>query len=133
MHHININPMGCPRPRFRRFGGTYYPQAYVDYKAELEHMLSLRSIWIEGLIIFDLLEFGMPIPKSISKKKRELMLGDYHDKKPDIDNLEKGFLDACSGIIFADDNKVVAVNNKRKVYANEPYIKFIARGHKRVY
>jgi Holliday junction resolvase RusA-like endonuclease len=38
--------------------------------------------------------FVIPMPKSWSKKKRELMRGCPHQQKPDKDNLEKGLLDA---------------------------------------
>jgi len=41
-----------------------------------------------------LIEFYLPLPKSYSKKKREELMGQPHEQKPDIDNLVKGLLDA---------------------------------------
>lgn len=46
--------------------------------------------------------FVMPMPKSWSKQKREIMQGQPHQQKPDIDNLAKALLDA----VFADDCRV---------------------------
>ena len=36
----------------------------------------------------------LPLPKSLSRKKREQMAGQPHQVKPDIDNLIKSVLDA---------------------------------------
>ncbi len=44
--------------------------------------------------------FVVPMPKSWSKKRRELMVGLGHRSKPDIDNYVKGLLDA----VFDDDS-----------------------------
>ena len=44
--------------------------------------------------------FHVPMPKSWSKKRKELMVGLGHRSKPDLDNYVKGLLDAC----FDDDS-----------------------------
>jgi Holliday junction resolvase RusA-like endonuclease len=54
------------------------------------------------------------MPKSWSTKKRLSMLGEYHQSKPDIDNLVKAFLDA-----FGDDDKHVAVIHAGKYWCVE--------------
>lgn len=38
--------------------------------------------------------FYLPMPKSWSKKKRDLMRGQPHQQKPDFDNLAKSVADA---------------------------------------
>jgi Holliday junction resolvase RusA-like endonuclease len=38
--------------------------------------------------------FNVPMPKSWSNRRRLLMVGTPHRQKPDIDNLQKAFLDA---------------------------------------
>jgi len=49
--------------------------------------------------------FGIPMPKSWSKKKsRERLLG-YHKQRPDVDNLLKGLLDA----VMDEDSAVSSV------------------------
>ena len=46
--------------------------------------------------------FQVAMPKSWSKKKKALMLGQKHQQKPDKDNFEKALLDA----VFDDDSKI---------------------------
>lgn len=60
--------------------------------------------------------FHFSIPKSDSKSVREKKLsGDLqHTQKPDLDNLEKFYLDCMSGIFFSDDKKVVKLQSEKK-------------------
>ena len=32
---LSIEPIPQPRPRFSRFGGVYFPQAFQEYKAKI--------------------------------------------------------------------------------------------------
>lgn len=65
--------------------------------------------------------FIMPIPSSTSKKIVEKYnKGMFkHDKKPDVDNLVKLYLDCLDGIIFEGDQSV-SLGECIKVYGNEP-------------
>lgn len=56
--------------------------------------------------------FHIPMPKSWSDKKKELMLGKPHQQKPDIDNLEKAVLDA-----LCKDDSYIWDLRKTKVWA----------------
>ena len=58
--------------------------------------------------------FGMPIPKSLSQKKRVAMLDTPHVKRPDLDNLVKLVLDGL-GVHFEDS--LVSDIKAKKVYA----------------
>ena len=58
------------------------------------------------------IEFHIPMPKSWSDKKRINHLGMYHQQKPDIDNLVKGFMDA-----FHTDDAHVAVIHTGKYWS----------------
>jgi len=51
------------------------------------------------------MRFGVPMPKSWSKKKRREMNGSPHRAKPDIDNLIKAVLDA----LLAEDSHVYEI------------------------
>lgn len=46
--------------------------------------------------------FFMPIPKGSSKMRD----GEWHTKKPDLDNCVKLILDSMNGIVFEDDSQV---------------------------
>lgn len=74
------------------------------------------------------LEFGLPVPKSTSKKKASDMLCQIilPTKKPDIDNLTKSVMDALNGVAWHDDAQVVQLE-ARKNYAEDPYILMIIR------
>ena len=65
--------------------------------------------------------FYMPIPKSIRKKDIELYNSGKlkHDKKPDVDNLIKLYLDCLDGIIIHGDQKV-SLGSCIKLYDKEP-------------
>lgn len=65
--------------------------------------------------------FHMPIPKSIPKKQHDLYHSGRlkHDKKPDIDNLIKLYLDCLDGILIKGDQKV-SLGSCVKVYHSRP-------------
>lgn len=65
--------------------------------------------------------FHMPIPKSIPKKKRFLYDCGLlkHEKKPDVDNFIKLYLD-CMDDIFFDGDQKVSLGYAVKLYHPEP-------------
>ena len=65
--------------------------------------------------------FHMPIPKSIRKRDVELYNSGKlkHDKKPDVDNLIKLYLDCLDGLVIQGDQKV-SLGPCLKVYHPEP-------------
>ena len=60
----------------------------------------------------------MPIPTSISKKKKETL--HYVSKRPDIDNLAKAVMDAINQVGIWEDDSQVAHLDIRKIYSEEP-------------
>jgi len=65
--------------------------------------------------------FYMPVPKSFAKKTLDLLKQGkiiYHDKKPDLTNLQKLYEDCLKGIVIKDDNQVVEVFS-RKIFSLE--------------
>ena len=65
--------------------------------------------------------FYMPIPKSLPKKTLlAYALGKSpHEKKPDVDNLVKLYLDCMDGICFEGDQKV-SLGGCIKIYHQDP-------------
>ncbi len=59
--------------------------------------------------------FIMQIPKSLSKKKQSELIGQYHIKKPDVDNLLKTVKDSLEGTFYKNDSQVCEIVAK-KVY-----------------
>ncbi len=77
---------------------------------------------MEGMLIANITAF-FPIPRSISRKKREDMInGKIRPTiKPDCDNIAKIYFDALNGIIYHDDKQIVtAIIQKR--YSETPHV-----------
>lgn len=105
--------MGKPRMTQRdRWAGREVVLRYHAYCDTLNLLLPNYKL-PEELII----EFGIPMPKSWSKSKREMMDGEPHQQKPDIDNLAKAFMDAFK----VDDSHVFSLEAD-KYWTQEGYI-----------
>ena len=123
---IPITPVPKARPRFTRYGHTYTPKKTADYeKAIAEYWRQATNGFMydkEQALIVNLV-FGLPIPKSTSKSKTELMAnGTIRPlKKPDVDNLAKAVMDGLNGVAWVDDSQVVRVSIYKE-YAKEPYV-----------
>lgn len=103
----------------RGFVTTYDPRA--KEKNAIRHFLTSHKV----LFPFDYPRisflFHMPIPKSIRKRDEELYNSGKlkHDKKPDVDNLIKLYLDCLDGLVIQGDQKV-SLGPCLKVYHPEP-------------
>ena len=123
---IPITPVPKARPRFTRYGHTYTPKKTADYeKAIAEYWRQATNGFMydkEQALIVNLV-FGIPIPKSTSKSKTELMANGTirPTKKPDVDNLAKAVMDALNDVAWVDDSQVVRVSIYKE-YAKEPYV-----------
>jgi crossover junction endodeoxyribonuclease RusA len=62
------------------------------------------------------LTFRLPRPKALPKRRET-----PHVKRPDVDKLARGVLDALTGVVWADDSQVAALRaTKRYAGLNEP-------------
>ena len=114
---VNTTPVPKGRPRF------YGNHAVTPEKTRLYEAL-IRDSWtygkMEGPLSVRML-FVMPIPKSLSKKKHEELLGERHTKKPDLDNLVKAVLDSLNGVAYEDDSIIWSID-ATKEYGDEPEV-----------
>lgn len=73
------------------------------------------------------LTFHMPKPKSEPKTKRT-----WPTRRPDIDKLARGVLDALTGICFKDDSQIVALWAEKKwdtdQHDNQPGVSITVTG-----
>jgi len=117
-------PIGRARARVVRRGGfsiAYDPQHKEKQKTiQLikDQLDDLTDINASNMYSVDLICY-MPIPKSISKKKKLLLNGTYHNKKPDGDNIYKYFTDCLNGIVYSDDSQIVKGSFEKK-YSDNP-------------
>ena len=111
-------PKGKGRPRFTRTGRTYTPKDTIMYENLVA--TSYDGEKLEGDLSAKIVCY-FPIPASVSKKKREMMLTEkvYYNHKPDLDNLAKIILDSLNGIAFDDDRQVVKLEVE-KYYSDRP-------------
>lgn len=115
-------PVAKGRPRVGKFG-TYTPEKTVNYEnlVQFSYLQKYKNAEpMEGYLKIEMI-FFMPIPKSTSKKRKELMLQRkiLPDKKPDYDNMAKAISDALNNITYKDDNQIVEAHIY-KFYSDEP-------------
>ena len=119
---FDINPVPASRPRVTRWS-TYYPKKYTQFKQDMIALTSeMHFAPFEGLLGVDI-GFYIAMPKSWSKKKKELKEGRYCDNNADVDNYLKAILDSLNEIVYVDDRQIVEIA-ARKIYSNKPCIKF---------
>jgi Holliday junction resolvase RusA-like endonuclease len=112
MKKLKINPVAKPRmTRSDAWKKRTCVTKYWDFKKELIRLFGENEITIKDTLH---IEFHIPMPESWSKKKKYEKQKDWHDQKPDIDNLIKAVLDA----ILSEDCKVHSVY-ARKFWAKE--------------
>lgn len=133
---IEFKVVGTPkpqaRPRFFRnkagYMGTFSPKTdwfnLVYHEALKVKQDRLKGQQLKGALMIELF-FCMPIPKSVSQKKRYDMYGKYMSKKPDIDNLIKAVLDAINYTNLWEDDSHIAHIEAKKLYVDEPYCNIV--------
>lgn len=120
-------PVAQGRPRFSTFGGytrVYDPPKSKAYKKLIQETIQKKEYLIDVPFKFNL-DVYLPIPKSTSKKNKQLMLEGLivPTKKPDVDNYVKGVLDALNQHIWTDDSLIVNLSVKKR-YSDNPRIEF---------
>lgn len=122
-------PTGAARPRFSN-GHAYMPEKTRNYEAQVAKAFAEEAAK-QGIDLTDIA--GMPvsvriyaffhIPDSLSKKKRDALVGAVCTKKPDADNLAKAVLDGLQkGGAFDDDKQVYSLMTVKRWTENEPFI-----------
>lgn len=103
-------PVPKGRPRVTRTGHAYTPKRTHDYEKHVvecyEQALPDDEPIPAGVPVVVDIRCVMPYPKSATKKQRQHA---EHVKKPDVDNLAKGVLDALNGRAWTDDSQIAAL------------------------
>lgn len=120
-------PCGKGRPRVVHVNGvsrTYTPEKTARYENLVQLMFrnACREYIAEGPAGMRI-EAYFSIPKSTSKRKRELMLVGMirPTKKPDMDNIAKIICDALNGLAYRDDSQIVRLSLDKR-YAERPHV-----------
>mgnify|MGYP000546892415 CR=1 FL=1 len=93
-YRLDITPVAKPRmtqaDKWKKRPST---DKYWQYKDDLRKLCMAYHYKITNQL--DVI-FYIEMPRSWSKKKREMMRGEPHQQVPDTDNLMKGFKDALA-------------------------------------
>lgn len=121
-------PVGKGRPKFSTSNGfamAYTPKKTVNFetlvKLSFQQQCSSVKPYDKDIMLGAQIVAFFPIPKSVSKKKRQEMLDGRirPTKKPDNDNIAKAVLDALNGIAYYDDSQICDLS-VYKYYSDEP-------------
>lgn len=126
---ISGTPFGKQRPKFSRVGQyvkTYTPDETVSYENLIKFIYQQEAegkMFPDGAMLDVRIQAFYDIPKSTSKKKRNLMLENKirPTKKPDWDNIGKIVCDSLNRIAYHDDSAVVDAQ-VRKFYSENPRV-----------
>ena len=127
---VSTVPIPKGRPRFHISRRVQLHTFTPDKTAAFENLIALKYLEQSNSFKFERdiplkvsLFFGMPIPMSTSKSKRNAMLEGIiqHTKKPDVDNLVKAVLDALNDVAWEDDSQIVRVMAEKE-YSEDPYV-----------
>lgn len=110
---INFTIDGAPqpkqRPRVTKFG-TYTPAKTIDY----ERLVALGYKAAGGMLFDCPVHVTVKAYFKIPKSRKELIEGDWHIQRPDLDNLIKIVKDGLNGVAYKDDSQVVYLDGLKK-------------------
>ena len=122
---INHTPMTQPRPRLTE--GRFYDPA-SQAKKKLKWLISSQmakndfKAYTSGYLCVDLTLCFPTRDRSTQAKQTVFTAIQYHNKKPDIDNCAKLYLDVMNKIVYRDDSMVSELHVK-KIYAKEGIVR----------
>jgi len=131
---IRGNPIPWAAPKARAVATKGKKPFAMVYDPQQQLKKSLRSVVQDlapekpftGPVVLNIIAY-MKIPKSVSKKKKVLMLAGKirPTKKPDRTNIQKLYEDLLNGIVYLDDAQVVG-GSTEKFYSETPRIEMYA-------
>ena len=131
---IPAEPIAQGRPRLSSRGGfarAYDPPKSRSWKAFVADYASkaMQDAGIAELLEGPLsirIRFAFPLPKSQHRKTKPVPR-QWHMKRPDLDNLYKGVIDACEGVIYHRDSEIVKVVMDKVIVAqgDAPFVNFV--------
>ena len=116
---IDIDPVAKPRMTQKdKWAKRDCVMNYWSYCDKLRKQTSRKNFVLSGNYHID---FYLPMPKSWSKKRKQMMKGQPHLQRPDLDNLIKGINDTLlkedkivyqflAGKWWGEDGKIIIQN-----------------------
>ena len=120
---LSGDPIPLARARYTR-GRMYNPQSVLQQRCKFDLIKQHnKQPLLEGALHLEIC-FFMPMPKSWSQTRKELLVGTLHKSKPDWSNMLKFVEDCGSGILYKDDCLIASVTGK-KIYDWFPRTEFL--------
>lgn len=128
---LNMQPLPQSRPRtFVRNGKIRTISNASVALAKYKSLISFKSTHTNSEFVVDKdtplkakFEFGMEMPKSWSKKKKDEHLFKYHTSRPDLDNLIKAAQDALPKSVLPEDKVIADYSGSKKIWTDDPFVK----------
>ena len=130
---ISFTVLGVARPKgstkaFMR-PGMKFPIVTSDNKSVKGWEDSVRAaiqqhaagVFFRGPVVVRI-DFHLPRPKTLPRKVRD------HCKKPDLDKLARGSLDAMTGVLWNDDAQVVDLHVVKHYAGTQPQACILVEG-----
>jgi len=129
--HILGKPIPWKRPAHKVLNGKVW--VFDSQKKEKEQCRwQMRSYVPSGQLLtcpcaIEFI-FSFNVPDTVSRAtRRQMLAGEIkHFKKPDLDNMQKFYLDAMNGFVFVDDCQVEEINAK-KIWSESEGTKIIIK------
>ena len=127
---LEIKTAPIPHQSFRvgKNGIKYKPKRIKDYQEYVKRLVQdqlpkdFEPISAGTPIVIEYLHYCFAYTKSMAKKNK--YKGYPKVTKPDLhDNLNKALFDALEGLVFEQDQNVIAINDLRKYYDEKDCIK----------
>jgi Holliday junction resolvase RusA-like endonuclease len=135
------DPVAQSRPRIFRRNGRITAvntkgneklkvQKWIRFYQKLHKLeIDLKGAQFDHFEVEMIFYLQIPLSNSRASKVRKWWGLEAASGKPDLDNMEKFYLDCLSGICFSDDAKVTKLSS-RKMYASEPKTIILIKGKK---
>lgn len=125
-------PIPKKRPRFSRRHGKVFTYDEQSRESNIVKIQMLQQLSDQGFIklldeaVYLSISFHTAIPKSYSRKKAIECLGKPDQRRPDLDNYIKFYLDLMNGLIYRDDSIITEIRSS-KFYSEHPRTEIVLR------
>lgn len=126
---VDHDPIAKKRHRHTKTGMTYDLQKNEQRALKWHFGQQMRENGLKRLSnepISMEATFHVPIPKSLSERKKTALEGMYCIKKPDLDNYVKFYSDVLNGIAYEDDNLISSLWCEKR-YSAIPRVELIIK------
>ena len=118
-------PIAQQRPRLSKYGTAYNPQSREKRVAQMKVKSQIASnshfkpldgeIWVH-------MDFHTKIPDSWSQRRKDSVLDEGDQRRPDLDNYVKFYCDVMNEIVYRDDSCITRLSCEKR-YSREPMVK----------